>query len=299
MQIITGIAILISALAQVNHLTFYHAQFAVQFWWVTLNSFWISRIDYSRSTPDMASYRASTRRLAIFVSLGLSMAMQAIVAFREHSRWDPTVPGRCYMVDGVGTSFAQNLFWLAGSALYFVVMSLSLFSASRRWWDRCVNSQVTPSLDTMRGWAAGSWCSARSYASSASPRLPKLIFLYLKTASYGVAWLTWWFMVLFLSIWCAGNSAPAVELVVYSVFAGFLSWWILYLKVQNVTLIRGDETRWTYGQTLSLLLLVFIAFSAVDAWAEVKREAVSRGRKRDERNEKALRASIVGHGVEA
>jgi hypothetical protein len=55
-QIITGIAMLVAALAQHSDLTFYHAQLAQQYWWITLNSFWISRIDYSRNSRRLSFF---------------------------------------------------------------------------------------------------------------------------------------------------------------------------------------------------------------------------------------------------
>ncbi|KAF2670658.1 hypothetical protein BT63DRAFT_439643 [Microthyrium microscopicum] len=277
LQIIMGIATLVSALAQYDRLTFYHAQFAEQFWWVTLDSFWISRIDYSQNTPEMNTWRAHLRRTAIWVSVALSVVVQSIVTYREHSLWDATIPGRCYQADGPGTGFGQNLFWLAGTAIYFVVMTFSMTRKSRAWFDSNINAKIEPSIQTMYRWVVESKSKTTTYKLSSagtSPlkRYPTLLFLYAKVASYSLAYATWWIFVLFISIWCAGNSAAAVELVVYSIFAGFLTWWILFLKIQNRPLIRGDEDRMTYAQTLSLFLFILCAFQALDVWVGVKRD---------------------------
>ena len=44
LQILTGTAIVIAAMAQLPELSFYHEQIAMSLWWITLNSFWAARI---------------------------------------------------------------------------------------------------------------------------------------------------------------------------------------------------------------------------------------------------------------
>jgi hypothetical protein len=276
LQIITGIAILVAALAQVRTLTFYHAQFAEQFWWMTLNSFWVSRIDYSRDSPEMRTARAHVRRVAIWLSVALSIAMQTIIAIREYVDWNPLANGKCYVSSGAGTGFGQNLFWLAGTVLYFAVLSVGLFQASRAWFDHWVNERLEPSIDTTASWVLASWTATREFQRSDAPRSTRhylsLAGRYARTAGHALVFATWYLTVLFLTIWCAGSSAAALEVIIYSIFAGFLTWWVLFLKVQNRLLIRGDEARMTLGQTLPLLLLMLVAIHALDVWAGVRRD---------------------------
>jgi hypothetical protein len=276
LQIVTGIAMLIAALAQLPKITFYHEQFAVQYWWITLNSFWVSRIDYSLNTPEMRSWRAHARRIAIWLSVTLSVATQAIVALREHTDWDSTINGKCYFGTSTGNSFGQNIFWLAGTCIYAAVLTISLLQWSRVWFDERINSQREPSIRAMRRWVQNSHSATLQYkqnnTQSGVQRKLRILIMNGRTFSYTLAWLTWWVTVQFLSIWCAGNSAPVIELITYSVFAGFLTWWILFLKIQNLTLIRGDESRWTFGQILPLILLILIIFNSLDVWATMKRE---------------------------
>jgi hypothetical protein len=289
-QIITGIAILISALAQYQKLTFYHAQLATQFWWVTLNSFWVSRIDYSRDTPEMRTWRAAVRRIALWTSVALSIVMQSIVAYREYREWDITVSGHCYVSSGTGTGFGQNVFWLAGTGIYFIVLTIALFSFSRKWFDENVNTKLVPSIHAMQSWVTESREKTHKYiAVSSTISRPRyfigLLVHQLRTACLVIAWITWWLIVLFLTVWCAGNSAAAFELGLYSIFAGFLTWWIVFLKVQNKHLIHGDEARFTMGQTLPLFLLVLVFIHALDVWAGVSYEEQRRKsyRSRDNR----------------
>jgi hypothetical protein len=271
LQIITGIAIVVAALAQVRTLTYYHAQFAEQFWWMTLNSFWVSRIDYSRDSPEMRTARAHVRRVSIWLSVALSIAIQTIISVREYVDWDPLANGKCYVSSGAGTGFGQNLFWLAGTALYFAVLSIGLFQASRAWFDRWVNERLEPSVDVTAGWVRASWKATRDLRRSDAHYL-SLAAHFARTAGYALVFVAWYLTVLFLTIWCAGSSAAALEVVIYSIFAGFLTWWVLFLKVQNRLLVRGDEARFTLGQALPLLLLVLVAIHALDVWAGVRRD---------------------------
>jgi hypothetical protein len=286
-QIFTGIAILVSALAQYRTLTFYHAQFATQFWWLTLNSFWISRIDYSRDIPEMATWRAHARRLGVWTSVALSIAAQGIVTYREANQWNIVVSGRCYIGHGVGTGYGQNMFWLIGTAIYFAALTVSLWRPSRGWFDRNVNEKLVPSFRVMWGWVKESQIQTQRYNNeavqhSAIARFFGLSIRRLRTCCYGLAWLTWVILALFFTVWIAGNSAAAFELGLYSVFAGFLTWWLVFLKVENKPLIKGNEARFTMGQTLPLFLLVLVAIHSLDVWAgvaeEQKRKDIRRSR---------------------
>jgi len=40
---------------------------------------------------------------------------------------------------------------------------------------------------------------------------------------------------------------------------------IIALKVRNAELIQGSESEWEFGQVLSMVLLVYILFSIMDA----------------------------------
>jgi fumarate reductase subunit D len=107
-----------------------------------------------------------------------------------------------------------------------------------------------------------------------------------------LAWLGWWATVLFMSIWCSGNSAAALELIIYSVIAGFLSWWIIFLKVTNVPLMDGQENVWTFGASLIMFLFLLLLFHTLDVWAGVKRDAhLMRRKKQDEEAQKAVQPS--------
>jgi len=51
-QVITGTAIMIAGIAQRDSLTFYHQQFVMSYWFLTLNSFWAARSGQMQSVED-------------------------------------------------------------------------------------------------------------------------------------------------------------------------------------------------------------------------------------------------------
>ncbi|OCL14737.1 hypothetical protein AOQ84DRAFT_351369 [Glonium stellatum] len=272
-QITTGIAMVVTGLVQFPRISFYHEQFAVNFWWLTLNSFWVSRIDYTTPSAETNGWRFQARRIAIVTSVLLSVVFQALIAVREHNSWNSLKSGRCYVSTGAGgDDYGQNLFWLAGTALYAIVLILSLTSRTRTWLEANVMSRLEPSLIIMWGWATGSFDELKDYhhdekARSAQTTIGqayRITFLTIKTISYGLAWFTWWFLVQFLAIWSSGNGPFVVELVVYSIFAGFSTWWIVFLKVENRALVIGSESKWTFGQCLPLALLLLVMLNVLD-----------------------------------
>ena len=273
-QIITGTAMVITGLATFPQITFYSEQFVVNYWWLTLNSLWVSRIDYTSSNAAYAGLRYDLRRVAIFASVLMSTIFQGLVAVRESRDWDPTVRGHCYVSTGLGgNDYGQNLFWLAGTALYGLILLATLTSGSRNWLDAKVMRRLEPSVVTMSGWVVESYADIQAYVASQDRlhhsrvrRVVTVAVMTVKTGSYALAWLTWWFLVQFLSIWSSGNGSVAVELVVYSVFAGFATWWIIYLRIHNSTLASGSQDRWTFAQSLPIVLLILAAFYAADVW---------------------------------
>lgn len=50
LQAISGLAIILTGMARYPSITYYHEQFASNLWWLTLNSLWVSRIDYNDNT---------------------------------------------------------------------------------------------------------------------------------------------------------------------------------------------------------------------------------------------------------
>ena len=289
-QIVTGLAMLITGVVTFHTISFYYEQFVVNYWWLTLNSLWVSRIDYTTAAPQYVGLRYDLRRAAILASVVLSCVFQGLVAVRENNTWDPVASGRCYMSSGLGgANFGQNLFWLAGTALYGVVLVATLTPWSRRWLDAHVTGRLEPGLVSMSSWVGDAWMAVKAYKRSADElqhsrvrRAAMTAVLTAKVAGYALLWVSWWLVVQFLSIWSSGNGSFIIELVVYSVFAGFLTWWLIFLRVQNKMLVQGSQDRWTFASTLALAVVGFAVFFAADVWKEVRDERFERARKRAE-----------------
>lgn len=292
-QIITGLAMLITGVATFPKISFYYEQFVVNYWWLTLNSLWVSRIDYTTASPMYNGLRYDLRRLTILASVVLSCTFQGLVAARENNDWDPVSSGRCYVSSYLGgADYGQNLFWLAGTALYGVVLLATLTPWSRSWLYSHVTGRLEPGLTAMTDWVMDTWMAVTAYRRSAREsqhswvmRASTTVALTAKAIGCSIVWVSWWLLVQFLSIWSSGNGSFVIELIVYCVFAGFLTWWLIFLRVQNKMLVQGSQDHWTFASTLALAVVGFAIFFAADVWKEVRDERLERARKRVEDDE--------------
>ena len=89
LQVITGTAILSAGLTQLRSMTFYHQEFVLSYWWLTLNSFWAARADYTLEDSKMDSVRLWIRRFMLCTSCIISMVFQVLLRLRESREWDP------------------------------------------------------------------------------------------------------------------------------------------------------------------------------------------------------------------
>jgi hypothetical protein len=165
-----------------------------------------------------------------------------------------------------------------------------------------VNDKIEPSISIMHRRVQESVRDLKSYRSKtrespsgfihAMKNSAMISMLSIRSGLCMIAWLGWWATVLFMSIWCSGNSAAALELIIYSVIAGFLSWWIVFLKVTNVPLMDRPENVWTFGASLIVFLFLLLLFHTLDVWAGVKRDAhLMRRKKQDEEAQQAVQPS--------
>lgn len=162
-QVVTGIAFILTGLVHIKIITFYHEQIVVNLWWLTINSLWVSRIDYNaeetstfsasrinNSTISSSPWRFQVRRIAIFTNVVLSAVFQGIIAVREEKQWDPAKSGRCYVGQALGGGYGSNIFWVVGTILYAIALFLGFWPRTRRWLDTKVFGQAGPSLDAIR-----------------------------------------------------------------------------------------------------------------------------------------------------
>ncbi|KAE9990991.1 hypothetical protein Vi05172_g10487 [Venturia inaequalis] len=296
-QAITGLSIILTGMARFPAISYYHQQFASNLWWLTLNSLWISRIDYTDNSPSMSTWRMQVRRITITCSVIIAAVFQIMIALREENHWDPLKPGRCYVRDALGSDIGQNLFWFTGTCIYGVVLLLSLTKRSRNWYAVQIVGRIEPSLNAMWTWARAAGRDLKKY----NPEQQALenrgardgffkhhattAILRIKLVSYTLAFITWWCLVQFLSIWSSGTGSHAVELGVYSVFAAANTWWVIAIKVNNIHLIQGNERRWTFGQMLPCALALLVLFHFFDSLDEDPKVSSSGARDLETRRE--------------
>jgi hypothetical protein len=69
---------------------------------------------------------------------------------------------------------------------------------------------------------------------------------------------------------------------VYSIFAAANTWWVIALKVDNVHLVVGNESKWTFAQTLPVCLVVLVVFYLFDAVERLPEPGTKGREERDE-----------------
>ncbi|TID27474.1 hypothetical protein E6O75_ATG00241 [Venturia nashicola] len=284
-QAITGLSIILTGMARYPVISYYHEQFASNLWWLTLNSLWVSRIDYNDNSPYMSTWRMQVRRITITCSVVIAASFQLIIALREENHWDPLKPGRCYVRDALGSEIGQNLFWFTGTCIYAIVLILGLTRRTRDWYAIQIVGRIEPSLNTMWTWTRAADRRLRRY-NAEQQALENVgtrdgffkhqatnAILTVKLVSYTLAFITWWCLVQFLSIWSSGTGSHAVELAVYTVFAAANTWWVIAIKVDNIHLIQGNERKWTFGQMLPCALAVLVLFYFFDSLDELPKNS--------------------------
>ena len=268
LQIVTGLAIVIAGMAQIQTISFYHESLAINYWWLTLNSFWAARIEYMSDEEVKYTRRATVRRVGVLVSVILAMVFQSIINIRETQDWFFLRSGFCYF----SHDDSQNWPWVAGTSLYATCLLLIIIPASRPWVRRYLLG-----VRRMQGYLVKRWKkSARAlHASYVQPvnwsdvfDLRSLLHIVYGIASFGLTSLClilYWLLVQFMAVWSFGDGFYPLLTLGYIGFAIWTTFDILDLKLSNRSLIDGQETSWGFGQILPMVLLITIAYNAVDA----------------------------------
>jgi hypothetical protein len=256
-QIFAGIIWVIWGYKKWPSITYYHEQFVVNFWWLTLTSVWIARVDLV-SFDSRSGFRSHMQRVTILVSVALASAFQIMVAKREHNKWDPTVHGLCYLTrDGSGEDLGQNLLWIIGTIFYGIALFLTLFEGSRDKLDRWLSDPLDRVMNKVGLMVHNSY--SRTYhqkrtESSALGHFLAKSYGVIEIICFGSVWLAWWCLVQFMSIWGAGNGSIVVETGAYIVFAASSMFYIISMKLDNMTLVVGPEDTVTLGPVVLILM---------------------------------------------
>lgn len=276
LQLITGTSILIAGLSQIETISFYHQNFVLNYWWLTLNSFWAARAWNTMGT-QMEYWRLWIRRFSLFVSSTLSVVFQFRVILREKYEWDALRSGYCYVTHDRSAD-ANRWIWASGTALYALALLLSLSEPTTNW---------------VRGLSEWQMGSVRELFSSLATRFNDIITLkssittgpwYIRVgaASMNVILLlahsfitvVAWLLVQFLAIWSYGIGFYAFEVLIYIALSVWDTWNLIDWKMSNRILTvsqapRGNvEGTWGFGQILSLAVLYTIVLQMVDIMRE-------------------------------
>ena len=263
LQVITGTAIVVAGLAQLPTISFYHQNLAINYWWLTLNSFWAARIEYMRVDFQYISGRVIMRRTGILISVILGLAFQSIINIRESRDWNFLGKGSCFLEHHDSSSWP----WVVGTAVYAVSPLFTIIPFSRIWvsnyhviLDRGQAALVKwqrKNLDTLR--------SALLHPASGHHSLKNKVFCLLALITSSLSVTFYWLLRQFLAVWSYGGSFGPFFILIYIAYLVWNTYDIIDLKVSNKALINGSETHWGFGQVLPLVLMTAIGYAAVDA----------------------------------
>ncbi|KAG9234999.1 hypothetical protein BJ875DRAFT_356265, partial [Amylocarpus encephaloides] len=108
LQICTGTAIVIAGFTQLGTMSRYHMVFILDYWSLTLNSFWAARAGYMLEDDMPYPARGWIRRFMLFISRALSIVFQVVLIRKE---WDAQVSGQCYISHDRSTT-KSDIFWV-------------------------------------------------------------------------------------------------------------------------------------------------------------------------------------------
>ena len=265
-QIFAGIIWVVWALSEWDHLTYYHEQFVINFWWLGLTSVWISRVDHI-SLDSIHNFRSRTQRLILLVGVALACVLQIMVADREHNHWNPTTHGTCYLSrDGSGEDINQNVFWVIGTIVYGIALLSSFMPSRSSQWDRWISSPLDKGMSRVALTVHRSVSSLQLYHNHRSQdsmlkRLLAYSYAVIKIICFGSIWFACWCLVQFMSVWGAGKGSFFIETGAYVIFAASSMFYIVAMKLDNRTLEVGREDTLALGPLVVILMTAGILYT--------------------------------------
>jgi hypothetical protein len=296
-QVVTGTAIVIAGIVQKTSATFYHQQFVMNYWFLTLNSFWAARAGGLNDNEDDDNWHYWTRAFAIFATCVLSVYYQWFTIPRQHRDWDPLNSGFCF-ISHDKTGYTQNYIWITGLLIFavylFFLLLAGITSRSPTWMDR-LSIQTTylenryrekyerwiqSTLNRPVPQGVGSAAVSRAQHTSLGPNNHQSAVSSTPTTerrfkSYKILhYIAWW--VLNFPIFIEWGFLRYMELVAWGdpqsiiivlAFFGFAAWNtydLIDLKLSN-TYLAADESAWGFGQVLPVVLLGLILLNVLDS----------------------------------
>ena len=299
-QVVTGSAIIVAGLVQINTMTFYHQQLVMNYWFLTLNSFWAGRMGDLNQNEDNDDWHYWTRKTAILCTVLLSAIFQIIVIPNQPAAWNPVSSGSCYISHDKSTYDSQilRISGLVFFAFYLVIVLLSGLANLFR-------LLIGPVKDRKPTWVENSANNFRKIQDRYSdrykewretvlqvpinprivPRVPiedpaSSLLLYetknrfIQPFQFIVSFILYslpvlyWLFLRFLGLWSWGETTSVLgNVLMVMAYFGFAAWStydIIDLKLSNAYLVQ-DESAWGFGQVLPVVLLGLIVLNMFDA----------------------------------
>ena len=196
LQVITGTAIVVAGLSQFPAISFYHENLAIEYWWLTLNSFWAARMKYMQVDPKEDSQEilghVIMRKVGILISVVLGLVFQSIINIRESRDRNFLGPGACFLAHDNSSTWP----WVVGTAVYAVSLLFTIIPATRNKYSGLLDR----GLATLIQWQRKSFDKLRtgfSHPSTLHNKAFCLAILVISSSSVIFCWL----FIQFLSIW--------------------------------------------------------------------------------------------------
>jgi hypothetical protein len=285
-QVMTGMAITATGLAQHNDILIYHLSMIYNLWLLTNNSLWAAQSPafgsmrgYQGAISDCgwriapAWYQARLRGLCIVISVVLGSLVQYELIRRTRT-WNQDESGQCYRPPVVLARGSQWYFFTVRCVYLIDVIVEELlevlrvtgpkaqrFAATRGPCQTLLESvqrgnnhlDIVSMQDTLRN-PTLTLADAKFWIRY----LPKRIGLLLLSSMS-------WIMLQWLATCATGEGTPRLTVLLFCAYMIWAMQDIIAMKVLNRELIQGSESKWEFGQVLSMVLLVYLLFSIMDA----------------------------------
>lgn len=276
LQLITGVGILVAGFSQISTISFYHEQQVMNYWYLTLNSFWAARIDYLHAGE--IDLRTWVHRFAVVLSSVLGVSFQVFVNLRETlDTWDSVV-GPCYRwADGT-----SSWPWVAGGTIYSIALALLLAPRTATlldgwdYWTESIQYNAVSNLVHYHRVLSPPGSTATTPAPRKLPSSGIYIYNHVMRAAWGIWSALVWLLLHFFDLVSYGNGFYPVMMLLYIGINVWNTYDILSLRVLNTDLLPPDENRIGFGQVLPLFLMTSILFNILDVF---KDESGREGRK--------------------
>lgn len=301
-QLVTGTAIMIAGIVQVDSLTFYHQQFVLSYWYLTLNSFWVARSGGMQNAKDdhddNNEWHYWTRQVFIFITSVLSIYYQLVITPRQKDEWNNQANGFCF-ISNDKSDYEQNFLWITGLIIFAVYILLLLLAGLTARLTGCedwmeIASKWTGDHQRTYHERYKTWMSLKlqitkdsegsefqshpapnitstsgsAYAQPSTTLAPTpnrhIYWQYAARAILTIPLIVEWAFLRFFALWAWGDENSITIILAIIGFAAWSTFDLIDFKLSNANLAT-NESDWGFGQILPIVLLGLILLQILDA----------------------------------